>query len=93
MLFWFLRLVTIKLPNLPEKSKAVSVTYEYVELKKTVGRVSGEYIWAYPPGIPLIVPGEIISAELIEYISDGIEHGVNLQSTRDNLPEKIYCQS
>ncbi len=83
----------IKLPNLPEKSKAVSEAYEYVELEKSAGRVSGEYIWAYPPGIPLIVPGEIISAELIEYISDGIEHGVNHQSTRDNLPEKIYCQS
>ena len=84
----------IKLPDLPAKqSEAFQVgTCEYVKLADCAGKVSGEYIWAYPPGIPLIVPGEIITAELIAYINDSLENGVNIQSTRGKLPEKIYCQ-
>lgn len=56
------------------------------------GKVCGEYIWAYPPGIPIIIPGEIISEEIIDYINSSIKLGVNIQSTYSALPEKIYCQ-
>lgn len=30
------------------------------------GRISGEYIWAYPPGVPLVAPGERISQTFLE---------------------------
>ena len=53
------------------------------------GRVSLEYIWAYPPGIPLIVPGEIISKELINYINILIEKDVEVYSSEKNLPDFI----
>lgn len=33
--------------------------------KEAVGRISGEFVYFYPPGIPMIVPGEIISEELV----------------------------
>ncbi|MDO4482340.1 MAG: aminotransferase class I/II-fold pyridoxal phosphate-dependent enzyme, partial [Bacillota bacterium] len=32
------------------------------------GEISQEYIYAYPPGVPLVVPGEKISEEMLEYI-------------------------
>lgn len=85
----------IKLPELPEKHcEAYQVdNCIFTELDSSVGKVSAEYIWAYPPGIPLIVPGEVISAELVKYIIDSLQNGVNIQSTRSKLPEKIYCQS
>lgn len=40
-----------------------------VKLKDSIGKISGEYIIPYPPGISLISPGEIISEEIITYIS------------------------
>ena len=83
----------IKLPDLPEKASELSTSYEYAALDSSLNRVSAEYVWAYPPGIPLIVPGEIITKELIAYIKDNLSSGVNIQSTRGKLPEKIYCQS
>ncbi len=32
-----------------------------VELETAIGKVSGDYVFLYPPGIPIIVPGEVIS--------------------------------
>lgn len=66
---------------------------EAVDLNLSIGKICGEYIWAYPPGIPLIVPGEVISEQLIETINNYLSDGVNVQSTYNEIPEKIYCQS
>ena len=41
---------------------------EVVPLKKSVGRICAEEITFYPPGIPLLMPGEKISAQVIELI-------------------------
>lgn len=37
---------------------------EEVAVSDIVGRISAEYVWAYPPGIPIITPGEECSAEI-----------------------------
>lgn len=37
-------------------------------LKESVGEISGEYIMAYPPGIPVLNPGEQITEDIVEYI-------------------------
>ena len=42
---------------------------EMIGLDNARGRISGEYVIPYPPGVPLIVPGEIISESLIEKIN------------------------
>lgn len=36
--------------------------------ENAIGRVSAEAVWAYPPGIPLVVPGEVVSAEIAQAI-------------------------
>jgi len=48
-----------------------------------VGRIAAEYIWAYPPGVPLLAPGQEISAEVMELIARS-EH---LHSTYRRLPK------
>lgn len=53
------------------------------------GKVSLEYISAYPPGIPLLVPGEIISGELISYITYLLENGVEVTSSAKNMPDCV----
>jgi arginine/lysine/ornithine decarboxylase len=39
-----------------------------IKLDEAEGEISGESIMAYPPGIPIITPGERISGDIIEYI-------------------------
>lgn len=63
---------------------------ERVPIESAVGRVCGEYVWAYPPGIPLIIPGEVISGELIDYISESFAAGIELKSSFGGIKEKIY---
>lgn len=51
-------------------------------LEESCGRVSGDFVTLYPPGIPILTPGEQISREIIErvqrYLEDGFEvHGVS----------------
>lgn len=55
----------------------------------SVNKISAEYVWAYPPGIPLIVPGEVISNDFIRQTDSLIKNGVELHSTSSLFPEEI----
>jgi arginine/lysine/ornithine decarboxylase len=55
-------------------------------LYDSMGKVCGEYIWAYPPGIPLITPGEVITTPVVETIERLHLAGVNLIGTRGKPP-------
>ena len=46
--------------------EAVRSRGEFLPAEKAVGRVARGYLWAYPPGIPLAVPGEELTADLAE---------------------------
>ena len=48
-------------------------------LAKAQGEISGGFINLYPPGIPIIVPGEIIDEDIIEQIEYSLELGLNVQ--------------
>lgn len=48
--------------------QAFSCDRELLPLNKSIGKICGEFIVAYPPGIPLIAPGEIITQEISEKI-------------------------
>lgn len=53
------------------------------------GRVCAETVFAYPPGIPLIIPGEIINADHLARLLDEKRSGVALHSTTGALPQMI----
>ncbi len=55
-----------------------------VPLDKAAGQVSASYINLYPPGIPLIVPGEIISPRLIKDLKTIIKLNLELQGLTEN---------
>lgn len=40
-----------------------------VELNSAVGRISGEIVTKYPPGIPILIPGALITPEIKDYLS------------------------
>lgn len=52
---------------------------EEVCLKDSAGRLSGEFINLYPPGIPLLVPGEKITEELCRRIFSSLRQGLTVQ--------------
>lgn len=58
-----------------------------------MGEISGESIMAYPPGIPIIVPGEQITEEILEYIFVLKEEECSLQGPADPLIENIRVLS
>ena len=62
---------------------------ETVPLAQAAGAVSADYVYAYPPGIPYLVPGEVVSAEMIDRINALREAGVEVLSTRKTLPEAL----
>lgn len=54
-----------------------------VRLEDSIGKISGEYIIPYPPGISLISPGEIITQEIITYIQQGVKNGMIISGIKD----------
>ena len=57
---------------------------DYNELK---GKISKEYIWVYPPGIPLITPGEIIDDDIIRKIREFGKAGIEVRTTFNKFPK------
>ncbi len=56
---------------------------EVIAVDDAVGRVSGEAIAGYPPGIPVLLPGERITDEVIEYLRSLKAVGARLHGASD----------
>lgn len=55
------------------------------------GCIAGEFINLYPPGIPVVVPGEILNEEILEIIKEYIRQGLPVQGVNCR-EEKIYVE-
>lgn len=62
-----------------------------VDIEKCPGRISGEFIYLYPPGIPVITPGERIGKELPGYLKEAAGMGLSIQGLRDYEHKKVFC--
>ena len=71
--------------------KALSMKKIDVPMPDTAGRTAGEYVWAYPPGVPLIVPGEKIDEGTLHRLSGLSCAGVKLHSTWGGAPKFLRC--
>lgn len=54
-----------------------------VPLGNSPGRISGEFVMCYPPGIPILAPGEEINSEIVELIRYSKDKGCSLTGTED----------
>ena len=73
--------VCVKMPTPIMRMKIADSYYagkEVVDLKDSIGRISATSIIPYPPGIPLVVPGEEITKELYEHILFIMENGLEI---------------
>ena len=71
----------------PEKQmepyQAEEAAHGSVRLEEAAGKVSADYIYLYPPGIPMIVPGEIFTEPMIQIVRQCQEAGLDVEG----LPE------
>ena len=54
-----------------------------VAMKDSVGLVAGEFVMSYPPGIPIVAPGERITQDILEHILFARDRGCFMTGTED----------
>ena len=69
--------------------KAFYAKKEALPLKESAGRICSEFVMCYPPGIPILAPGELITEEIIAYILYAKEKGCSMQGTQDPYMEYL----
>ena len=62
---------------------------ESLPLDATRGRVSSEFVMCYPPGIPVLAPGEVITDKVIEYIAYAKEKGCSMTGPQDETISRL----
>jgi len=62
---------------------------ESFPLMETEGRVCSEFVMCYPPGIPILAPGEEITADILEYITYAKEKGCSMTGPEDPKIERL----
>ncbi len=60
-----------------------------VPMNESDGRICAEFVMCYPPGIPILAPGEKITKEILDYIEYAKEKGCLLTGTEDIKIENI----
>ncbi len=77
----------VNVPDIPALAMtprdAFYASTEVMPIEKSVGYICAEFIMVYPPGIPIFIPGEIITEDNIEYIKMNIEAGLPVQGPED----------
>ncbi|MGZ5419289.1 MAG: aminotransferase class I/II-fold pyridoxal phosphate-dependent enzyme [Solirubrobacterales bacterium] len=56
---------------------------EAVPLEASAGRVAAESLAAYPPGVPNVLPGELLTEPTLEFIAETLAHGGSLRGASD----------
>lgn len=60
-----------------------------VPITESGGYICGEFVMCYPPGIPILAPGEKITGDIINYILYAKEKGCMMTGTQDINIENI----
>ena len=74
--------------------EAMNADTERTALQDTVGKVSAEFVYLYPPGIPIIAPGEVFTDAIVEKIMAYKAAGLLVQGPADPDADVILtCQT
>ncbi|MGN0159963.1 MAG: aminotransferase class I/II-fold pyridoxal phosphate-dependent enzyme [Lachnospiraceae bacterium] len=60
-----------------------------LRIEDSAGKVCSEFVMCYPPGIPILAPGELITNDIINYIFYAKEKGCFMTGTEDMNIERI----
>ena len=64
-----------------------------VLLKGSEGKISAEFVYLYPPGIPILAPGENIARNILDVIEEYIKKGLPIQGPEDESLETLRVLS
>lgn len=82
--------------SIPEKVlepfEVFKLKYEYCSIDTCEGEIAKEAIIPYPPGIPVVCPGEIISKESINIINDYLNKGRTVIGINENKECKVVVK-
>lgn len=85
--------LVVKIPEIPYLSlsprDAFYADTENISLREAAGRIIAEFIMVYPPGIPILLPGEVISQENIDYIVEHLDVGLPVQGPEDKTLQQV----
>lgn len=83
----------VKIPEIPALAMtprdAFYAQTESMPLAESEGYICAEFIMVYPPGIPLFIPGEIITQSNIDFIQMNVEAGLPVQGPEDSTLKNI----
>ncbi|CAI6021707.1 aminotransferase class I/II-fold pyridoxal phosphate-dependent enzyme [Cohnella sp. JJ-181] len=85
--------MVVEIPQIPQLSLTPRDAFygetEIVPFRASAGRIIAEFIYVYPPGIPILLPGEVISQDNIDYIVDHLEVGLPVKGPEDRNVEFV----
>jgi len=85
--------IYFKEPGIPEQKlglrDVMQLKSSRVRLESAVGRICRDIITPYPPGTPVICPGEIIEKDAVEYIYNVLESGGTVGGIRDDFEVSV----
>lgn len=64
--------------------EAIDSEKQEIEFSSSNGRIAAEYVYLYPPGVPIIVPGQMIEKVVIDYLLDCKAKGLQVQGQEDD---------
>lgn len=80
--------VEVLLPEIPVLAltprDAFYAETEIIPFEESEGRIIAEFVMVYPPGIPIFIPGEIITKENLHYIKKNLDAGLPVQGPEDD---------
>ena len=60
-----------------------------IPIRETPGKICGEFVMCYPPGIPILAPGEMVTEEIVSYVLYAKEKGCSMQGPEDGTLERL----
>ena len=69
--------------------EAMDGTFKRMPFEKALGEVSSEFVYVYPPGIPILAPGEEITGEVLRLIFEYQKQGLPVQGPEDHSLKMI----
>ena len=74
---------------MPPQSVFFTEIKSLFRITESGGYICGEFVMCYPPGIPILAPGEKITGDIINYILYAKEKGCMMTGTQDINIENI----
>ena len=70
-------------------SQAFDADKEDIRIEESLGRISGEFVIPYPPGVAILAPGELVDQDLIDFLVRARDINIDINGMESNSLETI----